>query len=188
MSQISQNALHKLEARTARRRAAGLPFGERGLVDTEAAGEFHLAFADREPPGLDGFPSRHGSVLCDSHNNCQCPKHRELSHNLGMTDEDIGARLREARIARGYKTAEDAAEALDLPYATYAAHENGSRGLTKKTAPRYASFFRINTDWLLSGRGRRDSFAIDDLPPDAQAEVLNFIEYTRARARAKHPK
>ncbi len=53
-----------------------------------------------------------------------------------------------------------------------------------KTAPRYASFFRIDVNWLLTGKGRRDSFDIEDLPPDAQAEVFNFIEFTRA----KHPK
>lgn len=58
-------------------------------------------------------------------------------------------RVRERR----YPSASDAARAMGMPVPTYAAHENGSRGLTLDAAERYARFFRISLDWLATGRG-----------------------------------
>jgi len=61
------------------------------------------------------------------------------------------ARLLAAR-EQSYASAADAAEAMNIPAPTYAAHENGSRGLGR-SAVRYAKFFRVSVDWLLTGRG-----------------------------------
>lgn len=58
----------------------------------------------------------------------------------------IAARLRK------YAKPEDAALALGMPAPTYRAHENGSRGM-KKEAERYARFFGVSLEWLLTGRG-----------------------------------
>lgn len=66
--------------------------------------------------------------------------------------DEMAARLREARISAGFSTPTDAAEALSLPAPTYLGHENGSRGF-KGNAARYADFFRVNVEWLLTGRG-----------------------------------
>jgi len=63
----------------------------------------------------------------------------------------IHDRLREAR-SRLYETAEDAANALGMKYPTYVAHENGSRGITRRSAERYAKFFGIPLDYFLTGR------------------------------------
>jgi phage repressor protein C with HTH and peptisase S24 domain len=65
----------------------------------------------------------------------------------------IGARLAKARRAAGYDTATAAAEALGVKYPTYAAHENGSRGVPRNM-DRYARFFRVSLDWLLNGQGQ----------------------------------
>jgi phage repressor protein C with HTH and peptisase S24 domain len=61
-------------------------------------------------------------------------------------------RLRRARAAAGYETAAKAAEALGVKAAGYVHHENGSRPLTRR-AQRYARFFRVSLEWLVSGRG-----------------------------------
>lgn len=79
------------------------------------------------------------------------------------TDEEIGARLRTAREAAGYKSAAAAAEALRMAYPTYAGHENGSRGL-KKNLERYAQFFRVSVDWLLRAKGAGPGESITSVP------------------------
>lgn len=71
-----------------------------------------------------------------------------------MTDDNDqarGARLAIARSKR-YASATEAARALGIPPATYAQHENGLRGF-KRVAERYADFFRVSLEWLLTGRG-----------------------------------
>jgi transcriptional regulator with XRE-family HTH domain len=61
-------------------------------------------------------------------------------------------RLREARFAAGYKDPASAARAMGISTVTYYSHENGTRGLVR-SARRYAEFFRVSLDWLLTGRG-----------------------------------
>ena len=61
-------------------------------------------------------------------------------------------RLKAARIEARYATATLAARALGLSYSTYSAHENGDKGFLRQ-APRYARFFRVSLEWLLTGSG-----------------------------------
>lgn len=61
-------------------------------------------------------------------------------------------RLREARRAAGYETAAAAADAMGAGRAAYTHHENGTRRFLQE-AERYAKFFRVDLDWLLTGRG-----------------------------------
>ena len=72
----------------------------------------------------------------------------ELPEYDGMETHE---RLRAAR-ERMYRTAAEAAQALGVSYQTYAAHENGSRGLRREAALRYAKFFNIPLEYLLTGR------------------------------------
>jgi phage repressor protein C with HTH and peptisase S24 domain len=67
---------------------------------------------------------------------------------------DPHERLRQAREAAGYDNAADAARAMGLRPETYHRHENGSNGLSR-SGERYARFFRVNLEWLLTGRGER---------------------------------
>lgn len=63
-------------------------------------------------------------------------------------------RLRTAREGAGYATAVAAAEAMGVRAPTYMHHENGTRDFTRgDTAQRYARFFRVNLEWLLTGAG-----------------------------------
>lgn len=68
------------------------------------------------------------------------------------TEKDIGARLRQARKNKNFQSAADAARALNIAYPTYAGHENGNRGL-RSSLERYAKFFGVSVEWLLTGRG-----------------------------------
>lgn len=70
---------------------------------------------------------------------------------LETDDMEIHERLKAAR-ERMYETAVEAAQAMGVNYQTYAAHENGSRGLRRDAATRYAKFFNISLEYLLTGR------------------------------------
>ncbi len=93
-------------------------------------------------------------------------------------------------IAAGYASATGAAAAMGIDYPTYAGHENGSRGFARHV-PRYARFFGVRPDWLLSGRGRmktdRHPVAdiFDRLPKPEQDQALRFLEFLDGRANKK---
>lgn len=65
----------------------------------------------------------------------------------------IATRLRLAREAAGFSTAADAADRFGWNYATYAGHENGSRGLRTDVIRRYAAAFHVEASWLIDGSG-----------------------------------
>lgn len=65
---------------------------------------------------------------------------------------DAHDRLKRARLAAGYETAADAARAMGVPKPAYTHHENGTRGFVTN-GERYARFFRVSLEWLLTGRG-----------------------------------
>lgn len=64
---------------------------------------------------------------------------------------EVHERLKAAR-EKMFETAAEAAQALGVNYQTYAAHENGSRGLRRDAAMRYAKYFNISLEYLLTGR------------------------------------
>ena len=84
-------------------------------------------------------------------------------------------RLAEARAAAGYETAADAARALGVREPTYFGHENGSRGLGR-AAQRYATFFKVSLDWLLTGRGEMRSGV---RPPRDLVKSADFAAVSR---------
>jgi len=65
-------------------------------------------------------------------------------------------RLKASRIAAGIKTARLAAERLGMPYPTYTAHENGSRGIKSDELIKYAKAFKTSVEWLLTGQDERN--------------------------------
>lgn len=96
-------------------------------------------------------------------------------------------RLKMIRLEK-FPTAADAAEAMKVAYPTYAGHENGTRGLTRKAAVRYCGFFRVSLDWLLTGKGvprkgQKDPILsiYDGLSAQDQRQAINFLEYLRNR-------
>ncbi len=64
----------------------------------------------------------------------------------------MAARLKQARILAGFKSVTSAAESLGVPYPTYAAHENASRGIETDAARHYARRYNVSLDWLLTGK------------------------------------
>lgn len=79
-------------------------------------------------------------------------------------------RLRAVR-ERRYDTAKEAAEAIRVAVATYIQHENGTRGsgsIPRRAAERYAKFFRVSLDWLLTGKGEEPA----NEPTEGDLEVM----------------
>ena len=66
-------------------------------------------------------------------------------------DKEVADRLRQARVAAGYDSAAEAADALDMREPSYAAHENGGRAISLRKAVEYAKFFDVNLVWLATG-------------------------------------
>jgi hypothetical protein len=64
-------------------------------------------------------------------------------------------RLKQARIAAGFASAVDAADALSIPRSTYIGHENGHRGFPAARVPQYAKKFKVSEEWLLYGKGAK---------------------------------
>lgn len=78
--------------------------------------------------------------------------HRPHYSRLMQTPNERLRALREKR----YDTAVAAAEAIGVKAPTYIQHESGLRGsgsIPRKAAERYAAFYKVSLDWLLSGKG-----------------------------------
>lgn len=65
----------------------------------------------------------------------------------------ITQRLREARKAAGYASAEKAARVMGISASTYRAHENGQNDISVTAAAKYASFFGVSASYLMAGEG-----------------------------------
>jgi len=92
-----------------------------------------------------------------------------------------GDRLREARAAKGFASATDAASALGIKAAAYRHHENGTRGIDPDAAYRYGRFFGVSPAWILWGidsRGSRPEGAglISWVAAGGMAEVIDNFE------------
>lgn len=100
-------------------------------------------------------------------------------------DLEIASRLRKARVASGYQSRAEAADAMDLSYTTYASHENGGRGIPLRRLSRYAAFFKVNLIWLAEGKGPQTGKGIDtsdilaDLPPEGRQQALEYIDFLK---------
>jgi len=93
----------------------------------------------------------------------KCLSHCDIAY---LSDMSPNERLRIAREAAGYKTQDEAAQALGISVNTYRQHENDTRnlgGIPRDKAPIYARKFKVALDWLLTGAG--DMAAPDPIPP-----------------------
>ena len=78
--------------------------------------------------------------------------HRMIRFDILRAMPDPASRLKRAREQAGYRSSTDAAHAMGVPVPSYTHHENGTRGFSR-AAERYAKFYRVSLDWLLTGRG-----------------------------------
>jgi len=72
---------------------------------------------------------------------------------MGTTADEVGRRIRHARLARGYATATETARRLGMNIYTYSQYENGTRRPTLPTLERIAKTFRVSYEWLATGLG-----------------------------------
>lgn len=104
-------------------------------------------------------------------------------HIPGMTTP--AERLRRAREIAPYLTASEAARAMGMVVSTYINHEGGEREFFEHM-PKYARFFRVNLEWLMTGRGPMKGNKIEQLisglPPDLEGEAVRYLEFLRSKA------
>ena len=92
------------------------------------------------------------------------PEHVEMSKSAPLPRSKC-QRLKKAREDAGFRSAAQAAKALDISISTYTTHENGSRDFKEDVAQRYAEKFGVDLAWLLLGEhtGQSSSASISDL-------------------------
>lgn len=121
-------------------------------------------------------------LQCISHSASQCQMHRG---GVQVAPMERHRRLQRARELASYETATDAANALGVAPPTYLGHENGSRGFRSDTGQRYAQFFRVSYEWLMTGRGEPRPYSLDirvrALSPEDQRQVHEYVEFLEAR-------
>ena len=103
-------------------------------------------------------------------------------------DLAMAKRLIEAR-EMSFASAADAARAMNITYSTYKNHEDGYRGF-KKSAERYAKFFKVDVIWLLYGTGSARGKSLEQRlralePEDRQAieRMIDAFETKQPRVR-----
>jgi SOS-response transcriptional repressor LexA len=89
-------------------------------------------------------------------------------------ESGLHKRLKLARIAAGYRSARHAAEALDLPYATYQAHESGKRNPSIAQVKAYAQAFRVSDVYLLAGGQAPTSNISAPLPAVRMVSIVSW--------------
>lgn len=97
---------------------------------------------------------------------------------------ELHERLVAARKQAGFDSAREAAEAVGVPYPTYAGHENGSSGFRADKGELYARRFKVRFEWLMRGSGPMVDLAtrhreileiFDSLPADIQESYADVL-------------
>lgn len=95
--------------------------------------------------------------------------------NLEELSDLIPIRLKIARMARGYKSRREFAEACGAPVTTYRAHERGDYEIKASDILRYTHKLDISIRWLLLGAGH----ALEhQAAPDPETLAI-FLYYSR---------
>jgi transcriptional regulator with XRE-family HTH domain len=93
--------------------------------------------------------------------------------------KEIGERLRLARQNAGYKTISDFIHEHKFAKTTYTQYEIGARSLHVELAIQFATFFKTNLIWLLTGKGLidyTDNDLISNMPEKiSQDEFLSIL-------------
>ena len=108
--------------------------------------------------------ARAGNMICSA-----------PSDILGAMGETPSERLREARRAAGFETADAFAKALGMGAVTYRAYETGQNGYAKH-APRFAAKLGTTAEWLLEGRGPEPSLRVAFDPETLKAVFETVLE------------
>ncbi|MEL6088696.1 helix-turn-helix domain-containing protein [Bartonella schoenbuchensis] len=87
------------------------------------------------------------------------------------------SRLMKARLARGFRSAKEAAKYFGWKYSSYIQHEQGLRGISRSSA-KYAKAFRISEGWLLTGEGHGPSFPIPAVKETIDEQIIDLLKKT----------
>lgn len=110
-------------------------------------------------------------------------------------DEELplpALRLRQAREASGFRSANAAAIRFGWSVHTYGQHENGTRGLARAAA-KYAKAYKVSEGWLLTGEGvgpgagrdyNRDIAKLRLIQPDIAEMIDRELDYGLSRPEA----
>ena len=93
--------------------------------------------------------------------------------------EEPNERLQRARRDAGYEDATFAARRFGWNENTYRSHENGTRGVRRDSAERYAKAFKVGIAWLLTGEGAKQTTGIrlvGHVGADARPDVVIFTD------------
>jgi phage repressor protein C with HTH and peptisase S24 domain len=90
------------------------------------------------------------------------------------------ARLKEARIAAGFASAEAACNAFGWKPAAYRHHEGGVRAFDRDTAIQYGKAYKVNPGWLLGLDGYRTKAELAAAVPLATAKAASDHLPTRS--------
>lgn len=100
------------------------------------------------------------------------------------SDMSIAERLKEARLSAGFRSATEAANEHNWTASTYAAHENGTRGVKPQEIQKYASAFRADPCTIAFGV-KRDMGKIAGVHDDVLREVVTFVMQHKGTKAAK---
>ncbi|WP_260080346.1 helix-turn-helix domain-containing protein [Phaeobacter inhibens] len=87
---------------------------------------------------------------------------------------EIADRLRDARLAAGFRSAAEAAASFGWTGSTYAAHENGTRGCKPADIKKYADAFQADPCFITFGTNTKNP-VISGLSDGGLKEVITFV-------------
>lgn len=105
----------------------------------------------------------------------KCLLHHSFAYVMPMANDEAASRLKAAREAV-FESAKLAAEAMDVPVASYIQHENGTRGFKRDRAEQYARRFKTTPEWLLFGRGAAPVPDVEPSATDLEQMIREAIE------------
>jgi transcriptional regulator with XRE-family HTH domain len=96
----------------------------------------------------------------------------------------LGARIRAARKAAGFKTSKQFTKNHKIPESTYSQHESGARYPNDEMLQFYCKIFEVNLNWLKTGNGnpytqknsRKNSIISDELIDLKKPNIKNKID------------
>jgi transcriptional regulator with XRE-family HTH domain len=94
-------------------------------------------------------------------------------------DYALGARIKTALKAAGYKTAKEFCEQHSIHYLTFSQHIQGRRKPTPEFLKLYSKLFRVNLDWLETGEGDPLSTGRTSQSQKKQHEAMLKKEFTK---------
>lgn len=88
--------------------------------------------------------------------------------------QQICARLKQLRLARGFPTAKAFALQHQLKVSTYTLHEAGTRSMSFAVIEQYSQLLNVDEHWLLTGEGGSHYIKAQAVPILAWEEILLF--------------